>query len=258
MSDPLENAVGRALRMMRENIGEPLTVDDMARAAMFSKFHFTRVFQRVTGVSPGRFLSALRLQAAKDLLLATDMNVADISVHVGYNSVGTFSSRFTRSVGLPPTEYRRTRGVGHAVKVEEPVEPASGVVTGTLRVAGPAEVDVAFLGLFSSWVPEGRPVSCAVQRGTGRFLLDKVPDGVWHLLVQAVATPAEEDDPAARRILVGSAGPIVIRDGRTTHASLSLRPARLFDPPRLLALPDPRTVPPVRRIRERVLAGRAA
>ena len=74
--------------MMRDNIGEELTVDDMARAAMFSKFHFTRVFQRVTGVSPGRFLSAMRLQRAKDLLLTTSMNVADISVHVGYNSVG--------------------------------------------------------------------------------------------------------------------------------------------------------------------------
>ena len=96
MEESTKQAVDRAISTMRENLGEQLTVDDMARAAMFSKFHFTRIFQRVTGVSPGRFLSALRLQRAKQLLVSTSLNVADISLRVGYNSVGTFSSRFTR------------------------------------------------------------------------------------------------------------------------------------------------------------------
>ena len=100
MQDTSEKAVLRAIETMHDRLGDPLTVDDMARAAMFSKFHFTRMFQRVTGVSPGRFLSALRLQRAKELLVSTPMNVADISVTVGYNSVGTFSSRFSRSVGM--------------------------------------------------------------------------------------------------------------------------------------------------------------
>src|SRR4051812_39576889 len=107
VEESIELAVKRAISTMRENLGEQLTVDDMARAAMFSKFHFTRIFQRATGVSPGRFLSALRLQQAKHLLKSTSLNVADISLLVGYNSVGTFSSRFSRSVGMPPTTYRR-------------------------------------------------------------------------------------------------------------------------------------------------------
>ncbi|MFD0592037.1 helix-turn-helix domain-containing protein [Catellatospora coxensis] len=78
---------------------------------MFSKFHFSRMFQRVTGLSPGRFLSALRLQQAKQLLVTTSFNVSDISLRVGYTSVGTFSTRFTRSVGLSPTIYRRRHGI---------------------------------------------------------------------------------------------------------------------------------------------------
>jgi AraC family transcriptional regulator len=57
-------AVERAVETMRDNLGERLTIDDLARSAMFSKFHFSRVFQRVTGVSPGRFLSAMRLDVA--------------------------------------------------------------------------------------------------------------------------------------------------------------------------------------------------
>ncbi|NNJ08505.1 AraC family transcriptional regulator, partial [Streptomyces sp. PKU-MA01144] len=58
----IETAVLRVIDEMHANLGQELTIDDMARTAMFSKFHFTRVFRDVTGTSPGRFLSALRLQ----------------------------------------------------------------------------------------------------------------------------------------------------------------------------------------------------
>ncbi|WP_415624302.1 AraC family transcriptional regulator [Phytohabitans flavus] len=49
MSDVIEKAVHRAIERMHENLAAPLTVEEMARTAMFSKFHFTRIFQRVTG-----------------------------------------------------------------------------------------------------------------------------------------------------------------------------------------------------------------
>ena len=65
MEDASKRAVQRVIEAMRANLGEELTVEEMARTAMFSKFHFSRVFQRVTGISPGRFLAAMRLQKAK-------------------------------------------------------------------------------------------------------------------------------------------------------------------------------------------------
>jgi transcriptional regulator GlxA family with amidase domain len=105
-TSPFE-AVARAVLVMYERISEPITVDDLARSALFSKFHFTRVFQRVTGMSPGRYLSAMRLAEAKKLLRSTDLKVIDITFAVGYSSVGTFSTRFASEVGLSPTEYRR-------------------------------------------------------------------------------------------------------------------------------------------------------
>ncbi|GIM82475.1 AraC family transcriptional regulator [Winogradskya consettensis] len=234
--------------MMRNNMGEDLTVDDMARAAMFSKFHFTRVFQRVTGVSPGRFLSAMRLQQAKELLLATSMNVADISVHVGYNSVGTFSSRFTRSVGLAPTEYRRTRGISHMVQTlpsDQDICSGDGVVSGMLSMHPCAEVDLVFAGLFASRVPEGRPSRCTILNGAGHFIIDKVPDGIWYLLCQGVPrTPNDVRSISENGIpgpFVASVGPIRIRRGSAAVATVRLGPARVFDPPLLLALPDART-----------------
>ncbi|WP_425442561.1 helix-turn-helix domain-containing protein [Streptomyces colonosanans] len=93
---------------MRENYHEPLVLDDLARSAMMSKFYFIRVFQRTTGVTPGRFLSAVRLHEAKSHLVHSSLNVAEISARVGYSSASTFSRRFTASVGLSPTQFRRS------------------------------------------------------------------------------------------------------------------------------------------------------
>ena len=107
MEDADELAVRRAIDTMRTHLGEQITVDDLARSAMFSRFHFTRIFRRVTGVPPGRFLLRKRLERAKFLLESTSMNVVEVSVEVGYSSVGTFSTRFNRCVGMPPTTYRR-------------------------------------------------------------------------------------------------------------------------------------------------------
>lgn len=103
----MDHLIEYAVNTIRERYFEPLTLDELASAAMVSKFHFVRVFRRVTGVTPGRFLSAVRLQEAKSLLLATTLNVSDISAQVGYSSTGSFSQRVSASVGCSPTQYRQ-------------------------------------------------------------------------------------------------------------------------------------------------------
>lgn len=247
MGDVIEEAVERVIATMRDNLGEPLTVDDMARAAMFSKFHFTRIFQRVTGVSPGRFLSALRLQQAKRLLISTSLNVADISLLVGYNSVGTFSSRFTRSVGLSPTTYRRLGGYVPDIAVDTPDASyrTCGTVQGHIWTPSRVAPGLIFVGLFPERVPEGRPVSCTILGRPGPYLLDKVPEGTWYLLSQLVNEDAGQvlRRPTGDQMWpVGTLGPIEVRDGFTiTTADVWLKPMRALDPPVLLALLDART-----------------
>ena len=188
-------AVGRVIETMRANLGEPLTVDDMARTVMFSKFHFSRFFQRVTGVSPGRFLSAMRLQEAKELLVSTSLTVTEISHRVGYTSVGTFSSRFTMSVGVSPTTYRQLGGFRTPVSTPgQPSVPATSgpTVCGEVRSSLPdAHLGLVFVGLFADPIPRGQPVRCAVLHRTGSFVLDKVPHGTWYLLVHSVGAGLE-------------------------------------------------------------------
>src|SRR6478752_3225570 len=85
---------------------EPLGVDDLAGAAGLSRAHFSREFRRAFGESPHAYLLTRRLERAAALLRATDRSVADICFAIGLQSVGSFTTSFTRTYGLSPTAYR--------------------------------------------------------------------------------------------------------------------------------------------------------
>src|ERR687883_1091084 len=85
---------------------EPLDVDDLARAAGLSRAHFSREFRRRFGESPHAYLLTRRLERAAALLRTTDRSVADVCFSVGLQSVGSFTTSFTRSYGVSPTAYR--------------------------------------------------------------------------------------------------------------------------------------------------------
>jgi AraC-like DNA-binding protein len=85
---------------------EPLRVADLAGAAGLSRAHFSREFRRVYGESPHAYLLTRRLERAAALLRMTDHSVADICFSVGLQSVGSFTTSFTRAYGVSPTAYR--------------------------------------------------------------------------------------------------------------------------------------------------------
>jgi AraC-like DNA-binding protein len=85
---------------------ERIGVDDMARAAGLSRAHFSRAFRRAFGESPRAYLLTRRLERATALLRTTDRSVAEICFDVGLQSVGSFTTSFTRTYGMTPTAYR--------------------------------------------------------------------------------------------------------------------------------------------------------
>jgi AraC-like DNA-binding protein len=87
---------------------EPLDVDDLARAAGLSRAHFSREFRRAFGESPHAYLLTRRLERAAALLRTTDHSVAEVCFSVGLQSVGSFTTTFTRTYGMSPTAYRAT------------------------------------------------------------------------------------------------------------------------------------------------------
>jgi AraC-like DNA-binding protein len=85
---------------------ERLDVEDLARVAGLSRAHFSREFRRTFGESPHAYLLTRRLERAAALLRTTDRSVADVCFSVGLQSVGSFTTSFTRTYALTPTAYR--------------------------------------------------------------------------------------------------------------------------------------------------------
>jgi transcriptional regulator GlxA family with amidase domain len=110
-SDPAQHLRDLALlrrvrdRMDRE-YAEPLDVEALARGVNMSAGHLSRQFKLAYGESPYSYLMTRRIERAMALLRRGDMSVTDICFEVGCSSLGTFSTRFTELVGVPPSVYR--------------------------------------------------------------------------------------------------------------------------------------------------------
>jgi len=105
------------LRRVRDRIdreyAQPLDVEALARGAHMSSGHLSREFRRAYGESPYSYLMTRRIERAMALLRRGDLSVTEVCFEVGCASLGTFSTRFTELVGMPPSTYReRARDAG--------------------------------------------------------------------------------------------------------------------------------------------------
>jgi AraC-like DNA-binding protein len=102
------------LRRVRDRIdreyARPLDVEALARDAHMSAGHLSRQFRLAYGESPYSYLMTRRIERAMALLRRGDLSVTEVCFTVGCSSLGTFSTRFTELVGVPPSTYRREAG----------------------------------------------------------------------------------------------------------------------------------------------------
>jgi AraC-like DNA-binding protein len=241
-------AVERAIQAMHTHLYELQSLEDLASVAYLSPSHFHRVFHRLIGIPPGAFLSALRFQAARRLLLTTPLSVTDICFEVGYSSPGSFTSRFTHLVGLSPRLLRQKAHAFEPIPIE-PAElcpmPSSGLpLTHTLLgwISAPATFrGTIYVGLFTSPIPQGAPVRCTKLNSLGWYRFHRIPDGVYHLRAAAFPVAADLQSsllPGEKMLLGNNANPLVIRHGHVFgDPDLVLHPPRLTDPPLVMGLP---------------------
>jgi AraC family transcriptional regulator len=243
-------AVERVITSARERLCEPISLHDMSRVAYLSEFHFNRVFHQITGLPPAKFISAMRLDEAKRLLLNTHLSITDICFEVGYNSLSTFNHRFTQRVGLGPREFRYLAERITPASVESLCSHYAELTeTSTLHASVAGFVDspkpvggAIFVGLFPTQIPQSRPAGGALLTSLGAFRIGLVPDGIYHLL--AAALPPLSDTlgyllPDSAKLLVGAGnGPVIVRQGKACgQFHIWLRPMTLTDPPLLVSLP---------------------
>lgn len=102
-----DDRVAVALRHIHAEPTAPWTVANLARAAALSRSAFFDRFRQTVGMAPMAYLLHWRMALAKDLLLERALSIAETARRVGYGSASTFSTAFTRHVGLPPSQYAR-------------------------------------------------------------------------------------------------------------------------------------------------------
>lgn len=249
--DPVSDKYPELIEVMkyiRQNLHEPLTIEQLSRYAAYSPFHFIRIFKEQTGLTPQYYIASLRLQKAKELLMTTDLPVRDIAMELGYQSLGSFTTRFGRSVGLTPAEFRNSaahaaehlRQLTDAAIWHSGHEQAPGdCVEGSFRTEIPFEGFV-MVGLFSKPIPDGLPDYGTLVRTDNAFRFSGVKPGIYYLMATTVSWGMQARDILLpdMTLRARSASPLVVRHGeRTPHQELTLRPPRFDDPPILVSLP---------------------
>src|SRR5215211_3694326 len=107
MPDPIPVYIHllRAKDLIDRDYARPLDVPALAREAHASTAHFSRSFKRAFGETPHQYLQRRRIERAKDLFRETDLSVTEVSLDVGFRSLGSFSSAFREVVGEPASDY---------------------------------------------------------------------------------------------------------------------------------------------------------
>lgn len=91
---------------IEENLHSALELDGLAQKANLSKFHFCRTFKRHTGLNPMKYVAALRIDRAKELLKQDGISVSSIASQVGFRDLSNFIRQFKKVTGVTPSRYR--------------------------------------------------------------------------------------------------------------------------------------------------------
>ena len=104
---------------INDHCSEPLQIDELARLAGFSRYHFSRLFKQFTGLSCHEYLTGRRLAHAERLLLSPNLSITEVAMHSGWGSLSTFNRLFREKNGCTPSSYRSlNRGVMLDVEAE--------------------------------------------------------------------------------------------------------------------------------------------
>ena len=102
------NAVSNAKQFVQSHVEEPITLTQVVQHVNVSRFYFCKLFKKATGMTLTEYVSRVRVEKAKSLLVDSSLRISEVVYAAGFGSIPRFNSVFKRYVGMPPTEYRET------------------------------------------------------------------------------------------------------------------------------------------------------
>jgi AraC-like DNA-binding protein/ligand-binding sensor protein len=101
-------AVASAKQFVQTHVEEPITLEQVVRHVNVSRFYFCKLFKKATGMTLTEYVSRVRVEKAKTLLVDPSLRISEVVYAAGFGSIPQFNNVFKRVVGMPPTEYRAT------------------------------------------------------------------------------------------------------------------------------------------------------
>ncbi|TMV49974.1 helix-turn-helix transcriptional regulator [Paenibacillus mesophilus] len=249
MVTELYNEIDEVIAYIHEHIYDPLPLSRLAAYVAYSPYHFTRIFKERIGLSPQYYISSIRLQKAKDLLLRTNLSIRDIGLEIGQQSLGTFTTRFTERVGVTPSYFRNSTLLAEnqfrSLRMLQdwnspyPVLNQQSGIEGTVQAAVPFE-GVILIGLFAKPIPEGLPLYGTILSSLGYFRFTNVKPGTYYLMATSVSWNMKALDFMLphETLRTRSKEPIVVEPfSSVPYQQVMLYPPRPDDPPILISLP---------------------
>lgn len=237
--------VERVVTAMRSET-ELLKLDDYAEIAGLSPFYFNRIFRSIVGVPPGEFAASLRFERAKNLLLTTSASITDICFEIGYNSLGTFSTRFRNLVGVSPAAFRDMPDIvadldfsQSVFRLDPRLSHAVGCIEGTMTFPQDQSASI-FIGIYPGRIAVSSPVVGRMLTEPGPFELTNVPYGTWVVMSAALPTV---NDPIRHllpmgQLLVAASAPFDLFPGdEVKQVHLTYGRPNPLQPPVVIALP---------------------
>ncbi|NLC44992.1 MAG: AraC family transcriptional regulator [Clostridiales bacterium] len=104
---PYTNVINDIINMMQSNYSKTYSIEELANMSELSQSYFRKLFKQITGLTPLKYQSQLKINKAKDLLLSGEYNVSETAVNVGFDNIYYFSRMFKNIVGISPSVYMK-------------------------------------------------------------------------------------------------------------------------------------------------------
>lgn len=251
----METYIHEIIIYMQDHASEGLKVEQVAAHFGYSKFHFSREFKKITGVSPTEFLSSLKIENGINSLVNGD-SVINSQLDAGYSSAGTFTTIFTKNTGLSPKAYvNQIDHLYELVKQQETVDedsdslfyrnPNFPIIAApyklTVHITIPDDFKgIVFSGLFLRPNPNHQPIMgrCRVKEFTYDFY--HLPAGTYYPMACGVRKSKNPFSyfqlSTALRACDGQSISFPLQ--KNEEITIQLRDKRVSDPPLLINLPN--------------------